>query len=87
MISDFVQRVALLFWQIEPNSIEVWVLDDDAFVNWRNHHHMTALYNSQKVTQSMIDLTLPHPGKYRVVFNNDFSALSKGGRSESDVEI
>jgi hypothetical protein len=47
------------------NSIEVWVLDDDAFVNWRNHRHVTALYNSEKVTQGTIDLTLPHPGKYR----------------------
>ncbi len=58
------------------NSIEVWVLDDDAFVNWRNHHHVTALYNSHRVTQGTVAVPLPHPGKYHVVFNNDFSVLT-----------
>jgi hypothetical protein len=58
------------------NSIEVWVLDDDAYVNWRNHHHPDALYNSQRVTQGTVDVPLPHPGKYHVVFNNDFSVIT-----------
>jgi hypothetical protein len=58
------------------NSIEVWVLDDDAFVNWRNHHKVDALYNSQRVTQGTVDVPLPHPGKYHVVFNNDFSVIT-----------
>lgn len=58
------------------NSIEVWVLDDDAFVNWRNHHHVNALYNSHRVTQATVDVPLPHPGKYHVIFNNDFSVLT-----------
>lgn len=58
------------------NSIVVWVLDDDAFINWQNHHHVTALYNSQRVTQGTIAVALPHPGKYHVVFNNDFSVLT-----------
>ena len=58
------------------NSIEVWVLDDDAFVNWRNHHHVNTLYNSQRVTQGTVDVPLPHPGRYHVVFNNDFSIIT-----------
>ncbi len=58
------------------NSIEVWVLDDDAFVNWRNHHHVTPLYNSEKVTQGTLDLVLPRPGRYHIIFNNDFSVMT-----------
>lgn len=58
------------------NSIEVWVLDDDGYVNWKNHHHVTALYNSRRVTQGSIDVALAHPGKYHVVFNNEFSVIT-----------
>jgi hypothetical protein len=58
------------------NSIEVWVLDDDAFINWQNHHRLNALYNSQRVTQGTVNVPLPHPGKYHVVFNNAFSVLT-----------
>ena len=59
------------------NSIEVWVLDDDGYVNWKNHHnHVSALYNSHRVTQGSINVALAHPGKYHVVFNNDFSVLT-----------
>ena len=58
------------------NSIEVWVLDDDAFVNWKNHHRVTALYNSHRATQGTVAVPLPHPGKYHVVFNNDFSVIT-----------
>jgi hypothetical protein len=49
---------------------------DGVIPNWRNHHHVTALYNSQKVTQGTIDLILPHAGKYHVVFNNGFSVFT-----------
>jgi hypothetical protein len=59
------------------NSIEVWVMNDDQFVNWRNKHNVTPLYNSQKVTQSTIKLVLPtDAGTYHVVFNNGFSLLT-----------
>jgi len=53
------------------------VLDDDGYVNWKNHHnHVSALYNSHRVTQGSINVALAHPGKYHVVFNNDFSVLT-----------
>jgi len=57
------------------NTIEVWVLDDDSFVNWQNAHQVHALYNSQKVTTGTIGLFL-HPGTYHVIFNNSFSVLT-----------
>lgn len=58
------------------NSIEVWVLDDDEFVNRSNHHPVKPLYNSDKVTQGTIEVYLRHPGKYHVVFNNMFSLMT-----------
>ena len=58
------------------NSIEVWVMDDDEFVNWSNNHPVKALYNSQKVTQGTIEVYLRHPGKYHIVFNNMFSLMT-----------
>lgn len=57
------------------NTIEAWVLDDDAYVNWANHHQVRALYNSQKVTVGTIKLYL-QPGKYHVVFDNLFSIMT-----------
>jgi hypothetical protein len=58
------------------NSIEVWVMNDDQFVNWTNRHPLTTLYNSQRVTQGTIKLRLPDAGTYHVVFNNEFSMLT-----------
>lgn len=59
------------------NSIEVWIMNDDQFVNWANHHPVAALYNSHRVTQGTVRLLLPPDGgKYHVVFNNEFSILT-----------
>lgn len=59
------------------NSIEVWVMNDDQFVNWTNRHPVNVIYNSQKVTQGTVKVTLPPDGgTYHVVFNNEFSVLT-----------
>jgi hypothetical protein len=59
------------------NSIEVWVMTDDEFVNWTNRHPLKAIYNSQRVTQGTVNVVLPpNAGVYHVVFNNDFSVLT-----------
>ena len=59
------------------NSIEVWVMTDDQFVNWTNRHPLKAIYNSQKVTQGTINVVLPaDAGVYHIVFNNEFSVLT-----------
>jgi len=58
------------------NSIEVWVMNDDEFVNWQNHHPIRTLYNSRKVTQGTVRAFLLEPGKYHIVFNNDFSLIT-----------
>jgi hypothetical protein len=59
------------------NSIEVWVMNDDQFVNWVNRHPLQAIYSSQRVTQDSIKVNLPlDGGTYHVVFNNEFSVLT-----------
>jgi hypothetical protein len=58
------------------NDIEVWIMNADGFVNWQNGHPPTPLYNSGKVTQGTISLSLPETGTYVIVFNNQFSVIS-----------
>lgn len=58
------------------NDIEVFVVTEDEFVNWQNGHPTKALYNSGKVTQDSINLTLPaDAAAYYVVFSNKSSLL------------
>jgi hypothetical protein len=58
------------------NDIEVFILTEDEFVNWQNGHPVKAFYNSGKVTQDTINLTLPSDAAtYYVVFSNKFSLL------------
>lgn len=59
------------------NDIEVWLMNDDDFVNWQNRHPVTPIYNSQKVTQGTLNASLPpDAGTYYLVFNNRFSLVS-----------
>src|SRR5437870_2864566 len=51
------------------NDIVVFVLSDDAFVNWQNGHQSGTFYNSGKVTQDTVDVSLPSdPRTYYLVF-------------------
>jgi zinc-ribbon domain len=59
------------------NDIEVFVLSEDEFVNWQNGHPAKTFFNSEKITQDSINLTLPsEAASYHVVFNNKFSLLT-----------
>ena len=58
------------------NDIEVYVLTEDNFVNFKNGHSSPTLYNSGKVTTNSISATLPSAGTYYLVFNNNFSLLT-----------
>ena len=59
------------------NDIEVFVVAEDEYVNWQNGHPTKAFYNSGKVTQDSINLTLPSDAtNYYVVFSNKFSLLT-----------
>lgn len=59
------------------NDIEVFLLNDESFTNWRNHHQSSAYYNSGKITVGDVAATLPDGGgNYYLVFNNNFSLLT-----------
>jgi hypothetical protein len=59
------------------NDVEVYLLNDDEFVNWQNHHTVSTLYNSGRMTQGTVSAALPSGGgTYHLVFNNQFSLLS-----------
>jgi predicted nucleic acid-binding Zn ribbon protein len=59
------------------NDIEVYVLSQDEFINWKNGHPAQTFYNSGKVTVGTLNVTLPNgAGSYYLVFNNRFSLLT-----------
>lgn len=59
------------------NDIEVYVVSEDEFTNWKNGHSTPSFYNSGKVTVSDLNASLPNgAGTYYLVFNNKFSLLT-----------
>lgn len=56
------------------NDIQVLVMDEDNYINWKNGHEARVYYDSGKITIGKIDLTLA-PGKYYLVFSNRFALL------------
>lgn len=64
------------------NDIQVFVVNEDSFVNFQNGHASDAYFNSGKVTQNTINALLPGPGTYYLVCNNRFGLLAP-----KDVEI
>lgn len=59
------------------NDVQVYILDDDGFVNFKNGHEARAYYNSGRVTQAAIGAELPNlPATYYLVFDNRFSAIT-----------
>jgi len=57
------------------NNIEVFILDEDGFENWRNGNRTGTYYNSGRVTVGRFDVNL-RPGIYYLVMNNSFSLVS-----------
>jgi zinc-ribbon domain len=59
------------------NDIELYVMDEDAFTNWKNGHATRTIYNSGKITVVSLNVTLPSgAGTYYLIFNNKFSLLT-----------
>jgi hypothetical protein len=57
------------------NDIECYILDADAFENWRNGHSVRTWYNSGRVTVANIYARVPE-GQYYLIFNNRYSLLT-----------
>src|SRR5579863_8272335 len=59
------------------NDIEVMLLNDEQFTNWKNGHQTPTYFNSGKVTVGDLQAMLPDDtGIYYLVFNNNFSMLT-----------
>lgn len=50
-------------------------MDENDYINWTNGHQIKVFYNSGQITVGMIDIPL-NPGKYYLIFSNDFSLVS-----------
>lgn len=59
------------------NDIQVYVLTEDGFVNFKNNHEAQSYYNSGRETEGTISATLPNQSAtYYLVFDNRFSLLT-----------
>jgi hypothetical protein len=61
------------------NEIEVYILSEGEWTNWKNGHQARTMYKSGRVTEETINLRLPSTSErqaatYYIVFNNKFSA-------------
>lgn len=57
------------------NDIEVYVMDDDNFENWKNGNQSRSYYFSGRVTVANFNVRLPK-GSYHLVFNNNWSIVT-----------
>ena len=59
------------------NDVEVFVLEENQFLNWQNGHSNNATYTSGRVTAGKLKVQLPEEaGTYYVVFSNRFSYIT-----------
>ncbi|MFY9560293.1 MAG: hypothetical protein WAQ52_08685 [Terriglobales bacterium] len=59
------------------NDIQVALVTEDQYVNWQNGHETKTFYNSGKVTQDTLNVSLPSDATtYYLVFSNKFSLLT-----------
>lgn len=58
------------------NDIKTFIFDEINFINWKNGHNASSIYNSGKVTAGQIDLPINKSGNYYLVFDNTFSLLT-----------
>jgi len=59
------------------NDIKIAILNDIDFTNWENFREVKdAIYLSEKITKTQIELKIEDPGSYRLVLSNRFSEFS-----------
>jgi hypothetical protein len=57
------------------NDIEVYIMDEDNFENWRNGNQSRSYYFSGRVTVANFNVSLPK-GKYHLIFSNKWAAIT-----------
>ena len=58
------------------NDVEVLVMTETEFVNWKNGHETETLFNSGQTTAIDLDLPLEKTGQYYLVISNLFSGIT-----------
>ncbi len=58
------------------NDIQVLVLTESDYSNWKNNHTVRPIYNSGQVTAADVRARLPESGTYYVVLSNVFSTFT-----------
>jgi hypothetical protein len=58
------------------NDIKVAILSRAEYVNWQNHHPVSAYYSSGKLTSGIIEADLPSGQAYYILYDNSFSVLT-----------
>jgi len=62
------------------NDVEVFIVDENGFVNFQNDHSANTFYNSGKVTADDLNVQLPSPeavpATYYLILSNTFSLIS-----------
>jgi hypothetical protein len=58
------------------NDVEVLILSDTHFLNWKNGRSVTPLYDSGKVTGAEVFARPSASGTYYMVLSNTFSAIT-----------
>jgi hypothetical protein len=58
------------------NDIEVSLMDNNSYANREDRHPANLIYASGRVTQGTLNVTLPQPGMYYLVFDNRFSGVA-----------
>ena len=60
----------------EKKDVEVLLLTDDAFTNWKNKQRVRAIFHGGQQTVTTVNTGLSQAGAYRLVVSNAFSVFS-----------
>jgi len=69
------------------SDIEVYVMTDGRFTNWRPGIQQPRLYNSGRVTQDTLNVPLPVGGTYHIIFSNKFSWFAPKAIQLNDTKV
>jgi hypothetical protein len=56
--------------------VEVYVLDEDGYVNWRNGIEPRAIHESGRTSASTIEIPMPGEGRFHLLISNRFSVFT-----------
>ena len=67
------------------NDIRVYIMDEYAFVNWKNGHTIQTIFDSGQVTTSYLNVPIAQ-GEFYVVFDNTFSSETKNSTANISLK-